>query len=135
MADPSSLDGLSEVEADLMSGVTAKGIIDNGGHRYWFEGMNRDKTLRAAAAFERMGVESAATALRQSLDAFPRGVPTRAYLSDHGDEVDQVFSELDDLIWDVDFDAVAAAYIRARRSELFATDPALMKLVPILRDQ
>jgi hypothetical protein len=132
MPDPSSLRGLTEVEADLICGVTAKGIIDNGGHAYWFEGMDRERTLRAAAAFERMGLASASNALRQCLAAFPGGAPARAYLRDHREELREAFSASDRIFWDIDFDAVAAAYIRARRADLLATDPGLKTLVPAL---
>jgi hypothetical protein len=135
MPDPFSLRGLSEVEADLMCAVTAKGVIDNGGHVYWFEGMDREKTLRAVAAFERMGVTAAARALGQSLAAFPGGVPTQAFLSEHREELREAFAASDTVIWDIDFDAVAAVYIRARKADLLATDPGLSKVTPALRDQ
>ncbi len=118
-----------------MCGVTAKGIIGNGGHVYWFEGMDRERTLRAAAAFERMGATSASNALRQCLAAFPGGMPTRNYLRHHRAELREAFSSADHVLWDIDFDAVAAAYIRARKADLLATDPGLKKAAPALVDQ
>ena len=83
MPDLFSLRGLSQVEADLMAAVTAHGVIGNGGHDYWYQGKNRDQTLRAAEAFERMGAVPAANAMRRSLAAFPTGTPTRDYFDAH----------------------------------------------------
>jgi hypothetical protein len=122
MPDPDSLQGLSRVEADLMAAVTAHGVIGNGGHDFWFQGRNREHTLRAAEAFERMGEDKAANAMR----------PTEDYVFAHRTELADVFSPLDRVIWDVDFDAVAARYIRAKKAELSATDPDLMRAVPAL---
>lgn len=117
MPDPYSLRGLSQVEADLMAAVTAHGVIGNGGHDYWYQGKDREQTLRAAEAFERMGAVPAANAMRRSLDAFPAGTPTRHYFDAHRRELNEVFPPLDEVVWDVDFDAVAATYIRARKTE------------------
>jgi hypothetical protein len=135
MADPRSLRGLSEPEADLMSAVTAKGIIDSGGHVYWFEGMGRAETLRAATAFERMGVTSAAEAMRHCLGAFPGGSPSRKYVKEHRQELMEAFSRSDHVVQGLDFYAVAAAYIWSRRSHLLLADPGLKKVAPTLRDQ
>jgi hypothetical protein len=120
------------VEADLMAAVTAHGVIGNGGHDLWYQGRNREHTLRAAEAFERMGEDKAANAMRRSLEAFPAGRPTEDYVFAHRTELADVFSPLDRVIWDVDFDAVAARYIRAKKAELSATDPDLMRAVPAL---
>ena len=135
MADPRSLRGLSEAEADLMSAVTAKGMIDNGGHAYWFEGMDRAKTLHAAAAFERMGVSAAAEAMRRCLAAFPDGSPSPAYLREHRKQLGVAFALSDRVMQSVDFYAVAAGYIWARWSELLLADPGLKNVAPTLRDQ
>ena len=135
MPDPRSLKGLSEVEADLMSAVTAKGIIDNGGLVHWFEGMDRAKTLRAAAAFDRMGEPSAAEAMRQGLRAFPGGVPSPQHVREHRDQLRETFWPCDQTVWDLDFYAAAATYIRARTPDLLSTDPELVKVAPALRPQ
>ncbi|MGA8808362.1 MAG: hypothetical protein WB973_10830 [Thermoanaerobaculia bacterium] len=132
MPYPDSLQGLSRVEADLMAAVTAHGVIGNGGHDFWYQGRNREHTLRAADAFERMGEGNAADAMRRSLEAFPAGRPTEDYVFAHRAELKDLFSPLDEIIWDVDFDAVAARYIRAKKAELSAADPDLMKAVPAL---
>lgn len=123
--DPFSLNALSEVGADLLSAVTAFGVISNGGHTFWYEGKNRKQTLRAAAGFERMGLPAAANALRTSLAAFPDGEPTLAYLREHHDQLERALSAADQVIWDVDFNAAAAEYIRSKRVELIEKHPAL----------
>jgi hypothetical protein len=135
MPDPHSLRGLSPEEADLMAAVTAHGVIGNGGLDYWYQGKNREQTLQVADAFERMGEVPAANAMRRSLDAFPGGKPTREYLRAHRTELEEVFSSLDQIVWDVDFDAVAARYIRAKRVELAARDPELRNVLPALWPQ
>ncbi len=123
--DPYSSERLSEVGADLLSAVTAFGVIGNGGHRFWYQGKNRQQTLRAALGFERMGLPAAANALRSSLGVFPDGQPTVAFLDAHGDEWDEALAAADEAIWDVDFDAAAAGYIRSKRAELVEQHPAL----------
>jgi hypothetical protein len=125
LSDPFSLDGLSETEADLLAAVTAFGVIGNGGHVFWFQGKNRKQTLRAALAFERMGLAAAASSLRGALTAFPGGEPKLAYLDAHRGELEQAWSTADELVWGVDYDAAAAEFIRARRAELLDEHPAL----------
>ena len=44
-----------------------------------------------------------------------------------------MFSPLDEIVWDVDFYAVAAGYIRTKIAELSMTDPGLTTAVPALR--
>jgi hypothetical protein len=129
MPDPQSLRGLSEVEADLMAAVTAHGVIGNGGHDFWYQGKDREETLRAAEAFERMEAIPVAKAMRQSLEAFPAGTPNGDYFDAHRTELKRIFGPLDRVVWDLDFDAVAARYIRAKTSQLTATDPGLAKAV------
>ena len=99
MPYPDSLQGLSLVEADLMAAVTAHGVIGNGGHDFWYQGRNREHTLRAADAFERMGEGDAADAMRRSLEAFPTGRPTEDYVFAHRTELKDLFSPLDEIIW------------------------------------
>ncbi len=132
MPDPHSLRGLSEVEADLLAAVTAHGIIGNGGHDFWYQGKDRQQTLRAAEAFERMEAIPVAKAMRQSLEAFPEGTPKSDYFDAHRKELKPILSPLDQVVWSLDFDAVAARYIRAKTSQLCATDPGLAKAVPAL---
>jgi hypothetical protein len=129
--DPYSLDGLSDVEADLVAAVTAKGVIDNGGHDFWYQGKDRVQTLRAVVAFERMGLEDAARALRESLSAFPQGGPPSdlvargRYITQHRAALKQAFRPLDVVVWESRFDEAAVAYIRARRTDLLKTLPEL----------
>ena len=131
MADPGSLDGLSEIEADLMVGVTAKGVIDNGGHVYWYEGRNLEETIRTAEAFDRMNLPDAATALRKSLEAFPGGVPPadlgerQEYVSTHRKRLEEVFEPLNKVIWKTDFFGAALSYVRVNAHLLVAADSSL----------
>jgi hypothetical protein len=131
MVAPGSLDGLSEIEADLMVAVTAKGVIDNGGHAYWYEGKNFEETIRTADAFDRMSLPDAATALRKSLDAFRGGVPPadlgerQDYVSTHRKRLEEVFKPLDKVIWKTDFYDAALSYVRANAGRLIAIDSSL----------
>ena len=123
LASPSSLAGLSEPAADLLAAATAHGIIGNGGLRYWFEGMDRASTLRAATAFERLGLPAAGAAMRAALSSFPNGAPPTdfderlAYLAAHRPRLEHEFRPGEEAVWDADFDAAARAFIFARRGE------------------
>ena len=46
-------------------------------------------------------------------------------------ELRERFKELDEAVWDADFDAAAAAYIRTRRSDLVRADPGTAALLPL----
>jgi len=131
LQDPFSLAGLPEVEADLLGTVTAFGVICNGGHVYWYEGKSGEDTLRVAAGFERMELPEAAEALRRSLTSFPGGAPPRdladrqRYVSEHQARLKEAFAPLDQIVWDVDFDAAAVRHILRHREELLAANPSL----------
>jgi hypothetical protein len=128
MLDPFSLAGLSDLEADLLAAATAVGIIGNGGHRYWYEGMGHQETLRAAVALDRMGAPEAADALRRSWTTFPganegESASRLSYLEAHRDELDKVWESLDRIVWAIDWHATAARYILLHRDELLALNP------------
>jgi hypothetical protein len=55
----------------------AKGIIDNGGFQYLFEGIFETDPYYAGtlAAFRAIGAEQCAAALEEALQVFPRGKP------------------------------------------------------------
>lgn len=134
LPDPFSLDGLSEPEADLLSAVTAIGVIGNGGLYYWYQGKDRDDTIRTAEAFERLRLGDAARAMRESLAAFPDGLPAdlearHDYLSRHRERLRATFESLEEVIWESGFAAAAAEYIDARRSDLAAAAPELARLL------
>jgi hypothetical protein len=137
LEDPCSLDGLSQTEADLLAVATAKGVIGNGGHCYWFEGKDGDETLRVAQSFERMGLEAAAAALRQSLGVFPSGLPPRdlgerqEYVSAHRAELNAAFEPLDEIIWETEFTPAAARYILLNRKELLTIHPGLSEYLAL----
>jgi hypothetical protein len=135
---PDSLEGLRQVEADLLAAATAKGIIGNGGHAYWYEGMDHQQTIRAAEAFERLGLPQAAAAMRKSLEAFPGGIPAadladrQTYVSNERKRLERDFRVLDETIWEVDFDTAAAVYIRLHQETLIAADPSLRSILVTL---
>lgn len=135
LMDPFSLDGLAKVEADLIIAVTVVGVIGNGGHMYWFEGKDAAATLRAASAFERMGLSDVAAALRESLHAFPGGAPPgplverQRYISLHRASLEAAFRSLDERVWDAEFDSAVERYIDEHRDDLCAIAPAYAELL------
>lgn len=128
--DADSLQGLSDVEGDLESAFVAHDSISRGGHDFWYRQKGREQTLRAASAFKRMGEVRAASAISRSLEAFPRATPTIEYLDSHQSSLRELFVPLDRSVSAVDFNAVAARYIRRKKLELWAADPGLTNAVP-----
>lgn len=137
LADPSSLEGLAEVEADLLSTVTATGVIGNGGLSFWYQGKDAAATLRAAAAFDRLDLRDAAEAMRASLNAFPGSVPPQdltarqRYIGLHREELEAKFEPLDHKIWDADHDAAAKRYVDRNRAAFVAIAPAYATLLSL----
>lgn len=127
--NPFSLDGLTEIEVDVLGTITAKGIIGNGGFDYWYQGKDRLQSLSVAASFDRMGLAAAAQAMRDSLLAFPDATPLQdlgdrqGFLSEHREELEDRFRPLDEVIWHTDYDLAAARYVFGRRRELLAMEP------------
>jgi len=136
LPDTASLEGLSEAEADLLAAATVHGLVGNGGHLFWYEGMDRDDTLRAASALERMDLFPQAVALKRSLQAFPNGEPPRDlderryYLSTNRARLEAEFDPLDRAMWKTKFDEAAQRYALRRRAELVQANPALARLYP-----
>lgn len=128
LVDPDSLDGLSEVEADLLASITAIGVIGNGGFAYWYAGKNTEETQRAALAFERLQLPEVSEALSRSLEAFPGGRPPdelesrQEVLQQHRDALDTQFDPLESVVYAADYFAAAASYIKSRKSELVAAN-------------
>ena len=139
LADPFTLDGLMELEADVLATVTAIGVIQNGGFVYWYEGKDGEATIRAAVAFDRMGLPGLAEAMRLSLGAFPGSAPPRdlaardGYVSDHCDALNERFAPLDSTFFESDvvpnWDLAAARYVAGRRRELLALEPGFGPLL------
>jgi hypothetical protein len=135
LQEPTSLAGLSELEADVLGTITAKGIIGNGGFTYWYEGMDGAQTLSVALSFERMGMARAAGAMRESLAALREGgLPQnlgepQTYVSNHRAELVAQFGPLNEVIWDCDHDLMAARYVFRRRRELLAIEPGFGPLL------
>jgi hypothetical protein len=141
LEDDTTLDGLSEVEADLLAAVGAKGIIDNGGLRYWYEVKRTADTHRVAEAFERLGLPHYATAMRSSIGLLPTdwdaldGDPRWAAL----DAVEEPFKPLAEVIWDFKnqdaLDRASIRYALARRDDLIAAWKGYRKLLDRLAKQ
>ena len=135
LPEPFSLDGLTEVEADLLGAVTAVGVIGNGGFYYWYRGKDARSTTRIAAAFDRLGLSEVAQAIRSSLAAFPSGRPPgtlaarQKYLTANREQLQRTFEPLDRVVWAADFDGAAARYIDARRTALMDAAPELDRLL------
>jgi hypothetical protein len=78
-----------------------------------------------------MELPEAAEALRRSLTFFPGGTLPRdpadrqRYVSEHQARLREAFAPLDQIVWDVDFDAAAVRHILRHREELLAANPSL----------
>lgn len=139
LEDPFTLDGLTELEADVLATVTAIGVIRNGGFVYWYEGKDGEATIRAAVAFDRMGLTGLAEAMRLSLAAFPGSAPPQdlaarqAYVSEHRDALEERFAPLDSTFFESDvvpsWDLAAARYVAGRRRELLTLEPGFGPLL------
>lgn len=139
LEDPFSLDGLTELEADVLATVTAIGVIQNGGFVHWYEGKDGEATIRAAFSFDRMGLPGLAEATRLSLGAFPGSSPPRdlaarqGYVSEHRDALNERFAPLDSTFFESDvvpcWDLAAARYVAGRRRELLALEPGFGPLL------
>lgn len=134
LPDTAGPEGLSEAEADLLAAATVHGLVGNGGHLFWYEGMDREDTLRAVSALERMDLFQQAAALKRSLQAFPDGTPPkdlaerRYFLSANRERLAAEFDALDRAMWKTDFDQAAQRYALRRRAELLQANPALSAL-------
>src|SRR5437868_774246 len=86
---------LSPAQRAVLYSWWAKGIIDNGGFRYFYEGT--DQALEAAEAFESLGLPNAAEAFRKSMHFFPGGcVPVadllrQQHMDEHAAEMEKLF--------------------------------------------
>lgn len=103
-----SLAGLEPIEADLLTTVTAIGIIGNGGFRHWYEGMTAEDTERCALGFERLGLTDAAAAMRGSHD------------QDRWDELDNIICDAA-----APWRPAALRYAVANAAHLRARSPAI----------
>ena len=126
---PSSLDDVSRVEADLLATATAYGVIGNGGLMSWYERKVGTATEKVAASFDRLGMPAVAEAMRASLRVFPDGAPPEdlaarnLYLSANRERLEESFRPLVEAVWAADWDAAAMAYIDAHRADLASIAP------------
>ena len=126
---PSSLDAVSRVEADLLATATAYSVIGDGGLMDWYERKVATATEKVAASFDRLGMPTVAEAMRASLRVFPDGVPPgdlaarKRYLSANRARLEESFGPLDEAVWATDWDAAAMAFIDAHRAEIASIAP------------
>lgn len=138
LPDTAGPEGLCEAEADLLAVATVHGLVKNGGLAFWYEGMDREDTLRAVTALERMELFPAAAALKRSLQSFPDATPPkelaerRHFLSTNRARLETEFDALDRAMWKTDIVPAVQHYAMRRRAELVQANPALSKLFPQL---
>lgn len=73
-ADALGLEALPHPAQMLVLAWSARGIIGNGGFRYWYQGKNDAEVRLTIDAFRVLGVRVVADACQESLAAFPAGV-------------------------------------------------------------
>src|SRR5688572_3543263 len=103
-AEVRGLGALSEAQRAVVLAWGGKGIIGNGGFKYFYEGEWRMAEL--AAAYRALGFTSAAEACEGSLSAFPQHTPPedqrlrRDFL---GPEAVALFDDLEQDVFDLDW--------------------------------
>jgi hypothetical protein len=123
LADERGLAALSEAQGTVLLASWGKGLVDNGGFEYFYEGAAN--AVAVADAFERLGFDQAAQAFRTSLAAFAAQGPhaddqvRREWMQQHADSVRAVFEPLNSIIWDLDdrLESAIAGYVRAHPAE------------------
>jgi Domain of unknown function (DUF4375) len=109
-ADEHGMDALSAPQRTIVLAWAAKGIIGNGGFKYFYEGEWRGAEL--AQAYRALGFAAAAEACDRSLDAFPARQPprdaARRYQYIAAGE-DAVFGDLEDAIFALEWSALELA--------------------------
>lgn len=119
-AEDDGIDTLSEPEQVASNVWWASGILCSGGFRHFYEGATN--MAQVAGSFDRLGLDRAAEACRQSLAIFPNEVPP-----DNNDERFEIinnvqelqsefFPSIDDVIldtWDDGLEDILAAFIQA----------------------
>jgi hypothetical protein len=123
-ADTEGVDALTPVQRTALLPWWAKGIVDNGGFQYFYEGAWNAEEV--AAAFAEIGLPEAAEAYRQTRAVFPadRRLEEQDYrvqwMSDNAAAIEAAFAAADGVIWDLTdplFEALAR-YINAHEREL-----------------
>jgi hypothetical protein len=118
-ANVEGIEGLGPQERTVLLPWWLKGIVDNGGFKYFYEGAT--ETLAVAEAFDALGLSEAAAACRQAHARVPEEMLDRGFEAcrewmDTLDEdaLEELFSEPDRVIWDLEesLEKVLAAYIR-----------------------
>lgn len=77
-ADTHGFGSLGIHQRVILLAWAGRGIIGNGGFRYWYEGKGEEETCDLAAAFRLLGCEAVAGACEQSIGVFPAGIPRDA---------------------------------------------------------
>jgi hypothetical protein len=108
----------------ILLAYTAKGIIDNGGFQFFYEGASH--AIDVAWAFDELGFTQAADACRQSTAVFTHGIPPadheerNALMDKLGDQTARCWEPLNNLFYDTTkgFDERLAQYIRTHQATL-----------------
>lgn len=102
-ADERGPDSLTPAEQTVLLPYWLKGIVDNGGFQYFYEGAT--EAAEVAEAFERIGLPDLAEACRLSLDVFPDRRPPISqdamftWMEAQGPEVADLWERLSETVW------------------------------------
>jgi hypothetical protein len=115
--DKYGLDALSPPQEVVLLSWWAKGIIDNGGFQFFYEGASN--AAQVAEAFDALGFTAAGQAFRESLTLFPHGTPQndhqerQEWLDSVGTKAKTLFDRLSRVIWAIedDLDPVIETYM------------------------
>ena len=117
-ADEQGIEALPATQRAVVLAWAGRGIIGNGGFKYFYEGQWR--MAETAAAYRILGFPEAADACERSLDVFPKRQPPRddeereQFL---GEESSNLFEELEKVVYALDWDSLKLAigsYIESR---------------------
>ena len=108
-ADEWGIDVLTTEQKDVLLPWVARGIIGNGGFKYFYQGLQFDP-LVTAQAFRALGLEDVAAACERSLSVFPGGrMPDNEALLAAVDWNSDSLRELDKTVWRLSWDDLLAS--------------------------
>lgn len=118
-AEQDGIESLTHPQQVVVRFVAGKGIIDNGGFRYFYEGATWAADL--ADAFDELGLPRQAEATRRSMTVFPNGVPDDyeeacAWVEQNGEKADAIWDAASEVIWDIGLTGdvpILARYMKA----------------------
>ena len=129
-AEEDGLYSLSEPEQRVVLAWSTKGIIDNGGFQYFYEGATHAQEV--ADAYEAIGLPQLAEACRKSLHVFPNHHPPEPqermwkWMAEQDQSVSDYWDEWSAVIWHCSYEELQSSlgrYICSLRAA-FADAPA-----------